>query len=58
MKEVFNLYLNSKQSLEDELAGEVLGEMKDIYIRQKTMEWENAFFPIAEEARKKRLTFI
>jgi glutamine synthetase len=43
---------------EDELAGEVLGEMKDIYIRQKTMEWENAFFPIAEEARKKRLTFI
>jgi len=29
---------------EDELAGEVFGEMKDIYIKQKTAEWERDYY--------------
>ncbi|MEM0895422.1 MAG: glutamine synthetase [Verrucomicrobiota bacterium] len=43
---------------EDELAGEVFGEMKGIFLKQKTMEWEKEFFPVRDEARKERLTFI
>ncbi|MGI9239576.1 MAG: glutamine synthetase, partial [Verrucomicrobiales bacterium] len=43
---------------EDPLAGEVFGEMKDIYLKQKMMEWENEFFPVRESAREEKLTFI
>lgn len=43
---------------EDELAGEVFGEMKDIFLMQKTMEWEKEFYPIRDEVREARLTFV
>ncbi|MFT4548672.1 MAG: glutamine synthetase [Verrucomicrobiales bacterium] len=43
---------------EDPLTEEVLGEMKDIYLKQKTMEWEKEFYPVRDEARREKLTFI
>ncbi len=43
---------------EDELADEVFGEMKDIYIRQKTMEWEKEFFTVHPTQREEKLTFV
>ncbi|MCB1096816.1 MAG: glutamine synthetase [Verrucomicrobiae bacterium] len=42
----------------DDLAETVFGEMKDIYLRQKTMEWEKEFFAVSSEMRKNRLTFV
>ncbi|MCB1085774.1 MAG: glutamine synthetase [Verrucomicrobiae bacterium] len=43
---------------EDELAGEVLGEMKDIYLRQKTTEWERDFYTIHDDQLDRMLTFL
>ncbi|MCB1065839.1 MAG: glutamine synthetase [Verrucomicrobiae bacterium] len=43
---------------EDELAGEVFGEMKEIYIRQKTSEWERDFYTIHPDQLDRMLTFL
>lgn len=43
---------------EDPLADEVFGEMKEIYLKQKTMEWEQEFYAITDTARQQRLTFV
>lgn len=43
---------------EDELVDEAFGEMKDIYIRQKTMEWEKEFFTVSDQQRQYRMTFL
>lgn len=43
---------------EDALADEVFGEMKGIYLKQKSLEWEKGFYPVREEARREKLTFI
>ncbi len=42
----------------DDLATEVFGAMKDIYLRQKTMEWEKEFYTIHDRQLDERLTFI
>jgi len=42
----------------DDLAGEVFGEMKDIYIRQKTAEWERDFYTIHDDQLDRMLTFL
>jgi glutamine synthetase len=43
---------------EDDLAGEVFGEMKEIYIRQKTAEWERDFYTIHNDQLERMLTFL
>lgn len=44
---------------EDALAEEVLGaEMKEIFLKQKRLEWEKGFFSVSDEARAERLTFV
>ena len=43
---------------EDELAEEVFGEMKDIYLKQKTEEWERDFYTIHEDQLDRMLTFL
>ncbi|MEM6911817.1 MAG: glutamine synthetase [Verrucomicrobiota bacterium] len=43
---------------EDPLVDEVFGEMKDIYVKQKRMEWEQEFYPVSQEQLAKRLTFL
>ncbi len=43
---------------EDELADEVFGEMKDIYLRQKTAEWERDFYTIHDDQIDRMLTFL
>jgi len=43
---------------DDELVGEVLGDMKDIYIQQKTLEWEREFYDVHDSQRDYRLTFL
>ena len=43
---------------EDPIVEDVFGEMKDIYLKQKAMEWEKGFYPVTEETRKQRLTFV
>ena len=43
---------------EDELAGEVFGEMRDIYVRQKTTEWERDFYIIHDDQLDRMLTFL
>lgn len=43
---------------EDELAGEVFGEMQDIYAKQKTAEWERDFYTIHDEQLDRMLTFL
>ena len=42
----------------DPITDDVFGEMKDIFIRQKTMEWEREFYPVREESRREKLTFV
>jgi glutamine synthetase len=42
----------------DDLASEVFGEMKDIYIRQKTAEWERDFYTVHEAQLDRMLTFL
>tara|TARA_R110002096_G_scaffold159011_3_gene324586 strand:+ start:11780 stop:13201 length:1422 start_codon:yes stop_codon:yes gene_type:complete len=36
----------------------VFGEMKDIYVEQKMMEWEKQFYTIYDQQREDRLTFV
>lgn len=43
---------------EDPFVDGVLGEMKDIYVRQKMMEWEKEFYTIYDQQREDRLTFV
>ncbi|MDF1737928.1 MAG: type III glutamate--ammonia ligase [Verrucomicrobiales bacterium] len=43
---------------EDELAGEVFGEMKDIFISQKTTEWERDFYTIHKDQHDRMMTFL
>ncbi len=43
---------------EDPFIDGVFGEMKDIYLRQKTMEWNKEFYAVHEAQREERLTFI
>jgi len=42
----------------DELADNVLGDFKQIYLDQKMREWNEAFYAIDETHLRKRLTFI
>ena len=42
----------------DPLTEQVLGEMKQIYLDQKTREWEQGFYKITDEMLEDRLTFI
>ncbi|MEM9017946.1 MAG: glutamine synthetase [Verrucomicrobiota bacterium] len=41
---------------EDEFTEKVLGEMKEIFLKQKRWEWEQSFFPISEEQLDTHLT--
>ena len=51
--------LHAIEALEDDdLASDVLGEMKEIFVKQKRMEWEREFYAVRREARDERLTFI
>ncbi|MCB1228936.1 MAG: glutamine synthetase [Verrucomicrobiae bacterium] len=43
---------------EDELAGEVFGEMKEIYLKQKTTDWERDFYTIHDDQLDRMLTFL
>lgn len=43
---------------EDPFIDGVFGEMKDIFIQQKTMEWEKEFYTVHESQREERLTFL
>jgi glutamine synthetase len=43
---------------EDALIGEVFGDFKEIYYRQKLKEWDEGFYAINEAHLRKRLTFI
>lgn len=43
---------------EDPLAEAVFGEMKDIYVRQKTAEWERDFYTIHDDQLDRMLTFL
>ena len=43
---------------EDDLATDVFGEMKHIFIKQKTMEWERDFYTIHEDQHDRMLTFL
>ena len=42
----------------DELAEEVFGEMKEIFIKQKITEWESHFYTIYPDQLEKTLTFL
>ncbi len=43
---------------EDSLADDVFGEMKDIYLKQKTAEWERDFYTIHDGQLDRMLTFL
>lgn len=43
---------------EDEMVDRVFGEMKDIYLKQKTAEWERDFYIIHDDQLDRMLTFL
>jgi glutamine synthetase len=51
--------LHALEALEDDpLADEVFGSFKDIYIEQKTGEWDQAFYEVHPKMLKDRFTFL
>ena len=43
---------------ENELAETVFGEMKEIYLKQKTAEWERDFYTVHDDQLDRMLTFL